>query len=79
MHYKCLACGKEIYDYPNPVETTTVNLKDSALINTVVITWVDHQEICDSCKADILRQIADWMECGAYEYGDCPSELRLLQ
>ncbi len=79
MHYKCLACGKEIYDYSNPVETTTVKLKDADVIATVVTTWADHHDVCDPCKANILRQMAEGLEYGDYEYGDIPEEVRFLQ
>jgi len=79
MSYRCLACGKEIYDYSNPVETSTVKLKDSDLIANINISWVDYHDICDPCKANILRQIAEGIEYGDYEYGDRPEEVRMLQ
>lgn len=79
QHYKCLACGNEIYDYPNPVETSTIRLKDADIVNTLVISWVDYHDICDPCKANILRQIADELEYGEYQLGDHPDEIGLLQ
>lgn len=79
QHYKCLACGNQIYDYPNPVETSIVRFKDSDLIGNVVISWVDYHKVCDPCKANILRQVADGLEYGNYEYGDLPEEVSLLQ
>lgn len=76
MHFKCLACGKQIYDYPNPVEHITQELKLTKTINTLVITW-EHPEICDLCKAIILRLAADSIEYGEYAYGDHPEEVYL--
>ena len=79
QYYKCVACGNDIYYYPNPVETNIVKFKDSDLIGNVVISWVDYHEVCDACKANILRQIADGIEYGNYVYGDTPDEVTLLQ
>ncbi len=75
--YSCLECGSSVNDYPNPVEHNTQELRSSGIISRLVVSW-EHPNICDQCKASILRKAADRMEYGAYQYGDQPKELHLL-
>ena len=75
--YRCLACGKTVNDYPNPVEHNTHELKNSGVVSRLVVSW-EHPHVCDSCKASILRKTADSLEYGNFTYGDQPKELSLL-